>query len=254
MTTLTTTDIFNVAPRNNIIQLHSTNISPRRDETFAFHVFTPALLHRLNEDADPPLDLPVMALRSSKQNYNTMLLFDRIEVQGPSQLEPLFDNPLPGTGGRGVAIMFTKSILHCSFRGNPPQAIDCDDKRTPKEIFADVISLYNEPLFTKPKHNLNRIPESEKQRQELRNSVPNTLWRSANGKVTKISEMTMSHLSNTVHYLRRANNAGNLDKFERHNNNQYIQIMMDEINRRRGAAPRKLTKEEVKANRKRNSC
>jgi hypothetical protein len=102
----------------------------------AIHVFTPALQYRL-EKGDS--GLPVMALRSSLHGYQKMMLFHRIECLGPSSLDPLFDAPLPGTGGRGVAIMFTDFAVRVWYPENQrPTAIDTPDDRTPADILEDV--------------------------------------------------------------------------------------------------------------------
>ena len=102
----------------------------------AIHVFTPALQYRLQKNDSA---LPVMALRSSLHGYTKMMLFHRIECLGPSSLDPLFDTPLPGTGGRGVAIMFTDFAVRVWYPENQrPVAIDTPDDRTPADIFEDV--------------------------------------------------------------------------------------------------------------------
>lgn len=109
----------------------------------AVHVFTPALMHRL---ANKGSTLPVMALRSSRHDFGKMKLYQRIEMMGPSSLDPLFDKPLPGTGGRGVAIMFTEFPLRVwYYEGEAPAVIDTNDKRKPDEILADVLAKYPEP-------------------------------------------------------------------------------------------------------------
>lgn len=117
----------------------------------AFHVFTPALMYR--QDPSNQIEMPVMALRLQSDNYEKMMLFDRIECLGKSNLEPLFDNPLPGTNGRGVAIMFTESRLRCWFKGRKiPVKIDCTEGRDPKAILKDVIRSYRyrAPYLRKP--------------------------------------------------------------------------------------------------------
>jgi hypothetical protein len=106
----------------------------------AFHVFTPALQYRLENNAS---GLPVMALRSSIHNFSKMKLYVRIECLGPSSLDPLFDSPLPGTGGRGVAIMFTEFPLRVWYpEGQKPTVIDTPDGRNPKEILEEVKLKY----------------------------------------------------------------------------------------------------------------
>lgn len=117
----------------------------------AFHVFTPALIYRL--DKSNPIEMPVMALRMQSDNYEKMMLFDRIECLGKSSLDPLFDQPLPGTNGRGVAIMFTDARVRCWFRGRKiPVKIDCTEGRDPKAILVDVIRSYRyrAPYLRKP--------------------------------------------------------------------------------------------------------
>jgi hypothetical protein len=120
-------------------------IKPELNEKIAFHVFTPALVYRMNPANN--LDLPVSALRLERDNYEKMYLFDEIECTGKSKLTSLFDNPLPGTNGRGVSILFTTSSVVCSFIGDMPVAIDCSKDRTPEQILQDVIKIYNKPLF-----------------------------------------------------------------------------------------------------------
>lgn len=106
----------------------------------AFHVFTPALMHRTE---NPNSVIPCMALRSSAHEYKKMRLYNRIECMGPSALEPLFGNPLPGTGGRGVAIMFTEFPLRVWYpSGRRPPTIETPDGRNPKDILQEVITLH----------------------------------------------------------------------------------------------------------------
>lgn len=106
----------------------------------AFHVFTPALQHRLkNKDSN----LPIMALRSSLHGYAKMRLYHKIEALGPSSLEPLFDAPLPGTNGRGVAIMFTEFPLRVWYpEGQKPATIDTPDGRNMDEVLEEAIRKY----------------------------------------------------------------------------------------------------------------
>lgn len=106
----------------------------------AIHVFTPALQWRLENSNT---DLPVMALRSSIHNYEMIRLYSRIEMLGPSSLDPLFDKPLPGTGGRGVAIMFTEFPIRVWYpEGHRPPAIKTPDGRNPKDILTEVLLKY----------------------------------------------------------------------------------------------------------------
>lgn len=111
----------------------------------AFHVFTPALMHRMK---NPNVTLPVMALRSSIQNFEAMMMYQQIEALGPSVMREMFDKPLPGTGGRGLAIMFTEFPIRVwyseHFQSKP---IATHDGRTPDEILQDVLEMYTEVEF-----------------------------------------------------------------------------------------------------------
>ena len=106
----------------------------------AIHVFTPALQHRLENNTS---NLPVMALRSSLHDYKNIKLYHKIEMLGPSSLDPLFDKPLPGTGGRGVAIMFTEFAIRVWYpKGKKPVHIKTPDGKDPKEILKEVLKKY----------------------------------------------------------------------------------------------------------------
>jgi hypothetical protein len=124
------------------IELVSKIVKPKAGENFAFHVFTPALQYRAS---NPKCNMPVMALRSSLTNFEEMVLYHQIDVLGPSSLKPLFDQPLPGTGGRGVAIMFTASPMEVWYpKGRASRKIKTFDGREPQIILADVIKKYVE--------------------------------------------------------------------------------------------------------------
>ena len=111
----------------------------------AIHVFTPALMHRLANKAKGST-LPVMALRSSLHDYSKFKLYQRIELLGPSSMDPLFDQPLTGTGGRGVAILFTEFAIRVwRYEDETPAVIDSADSRKPEEILADVLAKYDRP-------------------------------------------------------------------------------------------------------------
>lgn len=91
----------------------------------AIHVFTPSLQDRLKNGGDQP----VMAVRSGLHNYEKMRLYRKVDILGPSEMVELFDNPLPGTNGRGVAILFTDHALRVWFEGDrQPPIIDTADK------------------------------------------------------------------------------------------------------------------------------
>lgn len=71
----------------------------------AVHVLTPALMERMK---DKESVLPVVAVRSSHGNYSRMKLVRHAELLGPSFIGEDFATPLPGTGGRAVAVLFTE--------------------------------------------------------------------------------------------------------------------------------------------------
>lgn len=122
------------------LELVSKIIKPKQGESFAFHVFTPALMYRAN---NPDCNMPVMALRSSETNFEEMVLYHQIDVLGPSSLKPLFDRPLPGTGGRGVAIMFTSSPMEVWYpKKHSPRKVKTFDGREPQVILTEVIKKY----------------------------------------------------------------------------------------------------------------
>jgi hypothetical protein len=121
-------------------KLVSTIIDATPGVVRAVHVFTPALQHRL---ATAGSELPVMALRSSLHEYNLFKLYQRIELLGPSSMDPLFDKPLSGTGGRGVAILFTEFALRVwHFDDETPAVIDSKDGRNPQDVLKDVLAAY----------------------------------------------------------------------------------------------------------------
>lgn len=107
----------------------------------AVHVMTPVLLERIKDKKN---NRPAMALRSSLHNYSKVKLYERIEFMGPSSLDPLFDNPLPGTDGRGVAIMFTDFPLRVwYYEDQKPRIIDSTDGRKAEDVLKDIKTKYN---------------------------------------------------------------------------------------------------------------
>lgn len=81
-----------------------------------------------------------MALRSSSHNFQKIKMFQRIEFLGPSSLDPIFDKPLPGTNGRGVAILFTEFPIRVWYeKGNPPKAIESPEGANPDKILEEII-------------------------------------------------------------------------------------------------------------------
>ena len=90
----------------------------------AIHVYVPALTERMKEPWKPNTGSPVMAVRSSLYNYEKMRLYRMVEILGPSELVEM-ESPLPGTNGRGVAILFTNQPVRVWFDGpNHPPTID----------------------------------------------------------------------------------------------------------------------------------
>jgi hypothetical protein len=77
----------------------------------AVHVYVPTLQQRLAEGGDKP----VMAVRLQDNNgeWRRMKLYRKVEWAGPGRTELIehFDAPLPGTNGRGVAIVYTDAPL-----------------------------------------------------------------------------------------------------------------------------------------------
>lgn len=107
----------------------------------AIHVLTPALVNRLKNGGEEPL----MAVRSSEDGYKTLQLFRKVTWHGPTQLMENFEDPLPGTSGRGVAVIYTTAKLICTYEHLSPVV-----KSNPKDPIEDVYErckeLYN--LFT----------------------------------------------------------------------------------------------------------
>lgn len=119
--------------------IRSEVIKPEPGQTFAIHVFTPALQHRMSTGSK----IPVMALRSSKSGFHRMKLFAEIECLGPSKMTDLFDKPLPATGGRGVAILMTDFPIQVTWdERQPPSVIDTSDSRNPQDVLKEVVERY----------------------------------------------------------------------------------------------------------------
>lgn len=99
----------------------------------AIHVYTKLLVERMKEDKGQMLWL----VRSSLHDYKKAIICRRVQWNGPCSGEDLFGKPLPGTGGRGVAILFTECELTLHFDGDKAQIIDMDDdakKPEPKAV------------------------------------------------------------------------------------------------------------------------
>lgn len=74
---------------------------------YAVHVFVPALRTRLEKGGDQPC----VAVRPKKAGFKKMYLVNEARILGPSALVERFDDPLPGTNGRGVAILMTRAPI-----------------------------------------------------------------------------------------------------------------------------------------------
>ena len=92
------------------------------------HIFTPVLKKR--QDAGPWKAMngePLMAVRSSVGAYCRMRIYRRVDIEGPSKLVEL-EKPLPGTGGRGVAVMMTDAPLRVWYDDRAPETVDLAGK------------------------------------------------------------------------------------------------------------------------------
>lgn len=116
-----------------------------RGETYVYHVFTPALVYRLDPKNNNP-DLPTIALRNSKDNYTSFWLVRGIVSFGQVDLTEKFKLPLSGTSGRGVVYCVTSDPFTVSYYPKQTAVIKTtDDKgldRDPKDILADVLREY----------------------------------------------------------------------------------------------------------------
>ncbi len=90
----------------------------------AIHVYVPALQERQKTPWKANEGQPVMAVRSALYNYEKMRLYRMVEILGPSMLVEM-PEPLPGTNGRGVAILMTREAVRVWFDGpKHPETID----------------------------------------------------------------------------------------------------------------------------------
>lgn len=80
----------------------------------AIHVYVPALQSRFEKGNDKR---PCMAVRSigADGKWSRMRLYRRVSWNGPTRLVEHFDEPLPGTNGRGVCIVYTTAALYCEW-------------------------------------------------------------------------------------------------------------------------------------------
>lgn len=109
---------------------------PRR----AIHVFVPALMKRQEQGWKANDGPPVMAVRSALYGYRKMRLYRKVEILPPArdaahaaELVEMTE-PLPGTNGRGVAILFTTCALRVWYDGDAyPPTIDTAAPAEPKK-------------------------------------------------------------------------------------------------------------------------
>jgi hypothetical protein len=99
----------------------------------AIHVYTKVLLERMKENKGQMLWL----VRSSLHDYKKAMVVRRVNFTPGTGTyctgEDVFDSPLPGTGGRGVAILFTDCEIVVEFDGKECPIIDMDDDKKPAE-------------------------------------------------------------------------------------------------------------------------
>ena len=85
----------------------------------AVHVFVPALQERFAKNEGQP----VWAVRSSIGGFLKMIIVSYLEIDGKIQCVEHFDMPLPGTGGRGVALVYTTAPIKIFFNSDKPEII-----------------------------------------------------------------------------------------------------------------------------------
>jgi hypothetical protein len=95
------------------------------------HIFVPVLHKRQTEGGDEM----IWAVRSSiadsdGSRWNRMILCRKVEWNGPTKCVEHFNDPLPGTGGRGVAVVYTEAELTIYWDAHlpEPQQIRVEDK------------------------------------------------------------------------------------------------------------------------------
>jgi len=115
----------------------------------AVHILTPALQNRMAKNTDEPL----MAVRSSRNNYTTLRMFRKVKILGPCELAETFSAPMPGTNGRGVAVIFTKSALKCLCDGPAPVI------QTPEGADMQAVYLQCQLIWEKHKEDQRRRSE-----------------------------------------------------------------------------------------------
>jgi len=103
----------------------------------AIHIFTPVLQERLSKGGNKP----VVGVREVTDNYGKMCLYRSVLIFGPSFIQEVFDNPLPGTDGRGTVILFTDSPVRALWDDVEPCEVDTQNK-TAKEVFGMVSQFY----------------------------------------------------------------------------------------------------------------
>lgn len=122
-------------------RLYQKVVRPPKDGLIAFHVFTPALIHRL---ANPDFALPTIAVRDSRTNYRRFFLVHELQCFGPSRLAETFDTPLPGTGGRGVVFCLTAFPVLVFYRRGELDTFASPEDRDPKDILTEVLEFFTQ--------------------------------------------------------------------------------------------------------------
>lgn len=112
-------------------------------DAFALHVFTPLLMKQIKEGTKFPLN----AVRLGSNGYTSLILVDSIQILGPSELRDISHEPLPGTNGRAVCVLFTNSpvkiVSNINIRANIEKyIIDCSEPKTIEEVTEQVLRVY----------------------------------------------------------------------------------------------------------------
>jgi hypothetical protein len=107
----------------------------------AVHIFTPILQERLTKGGNRP----VVGVREVTDGYCKMCLYRSVLIFGPSFIQEIFNNPLPGTDGRGTVILFTDAPVRAIWdEGLEPCEVNTDGKSV-KEVLGFVNTVYPPP-------------------------------------------------------------------------------------------------------------
>lgn len=95
----------------------------------AVHVYVPALQARIKDGGNEP----VWAVRSVNHKFKRMLLVRQARILGESEGVEMFDAPLPGTGGRGVAPLLTRAAIEITWdEGDHPKMVNFTEAEADK--------------------------------------------------------------------------------------------------------------------------